>query len=1168
MEWLLILGLGVWVLLQSRRIAHLARRLAELERRIGAAAPARPGAPVPSPAAPALEPLLLDTPLGADELVLDTPLPEVSNDEIPVAPAPAAAPGAPVLKSTRRTPWQVGRDTRRLEQWLAQNGLAWLGGAALALGAIYFVSVAAKQNWFTPPVQIASALALSALLLAAGEWARAASRARPPGHPLIAALLASAGCVALYATVWAAHGLYGFVGVFNAALLLTLCSAILVGLAFLHGEALSVLAIAAALLAPPLTHAALWPDTALTLYVFAVGAAGLMVATLRRAPWTSVATMAGLYFWFAAAIAADDVRRAMALLICASTGGFLLAFRPHLRGEADNALSWRRVHAWLPGVAIAISSVLLIWTWLALAAVPSGLIAGPAWVGVIFVALAAAVRARVAAPAAIPVSVCALVLGFAAYLRARYLFGPLGDDFYPAILFASAGVAASALFARAHRSARVMTAIAGAGGGAILTLLAASSRADWHSLQAWAALFAGAGILFAAAWRTSRTAQNGAGDRAVDVWAGAAALLALVGVESAFAEETRHAACAVAALLFAAGLRWGGARMLGPAALLAAAVSIAHALSPNLLSAALSGAIPIWVVLAALAASAAFLLVAGLLAKPAHPRGVSEALNSAALVMVLIGVFLCLRWFAAAGAPARLDGFTEAALRALALITAGHIVIGRGDLGFVARWRGHVLMSAGLAYALVMPGLLINPWWGLAPATVVGPAILNTDFIAFAAPAGLALAAAHRLYDSRRNAARIYAVAGAALGLAWVTLELRRLFHGDEMSLAPVGAFEGASYALMLLGATLAIALGARARASRHADGPLTRDLIASVRGCAWTGLAAAAWIMLVAHHPWWGDQAASDALSTGLATLAQAGAVALSLFIGRAVSTSRGPDPSRFAAASAAVLFAWSFGHAAIHYLFGLSGWAPLLECFAHALWPAALVVIAAEVTERAPGRDTIRSYLYDLQAIWGASVWPALGFAALGLWLVFNPWWGALRATTQLEASLAAPVYALGAALSAAMLRVARAPWPQWFARAATAAALGHLLVGLTMLVRRAYHGEAFAAAPSFDVELWTYSAVWALFGGMGFWLGVRRADATLRWSGLAVLIATAAYVFFLAFTRLTGFVQAGSMLGLAAVLLIVAWLARAYRPATPGSDLVNAAPAARRERRYGRR
>ena len=88
-----------------------------------------------------------------------------------------------------------------------------------------------------------------------------------------------------------------------------------------------------------------------------------------------------------------------------------------------------------------------------------------------------------------------------------------------------------------------------------------------------------------------------------------------------------------------------------------------------------------------------------------------------------------------------------------------------------------------------------------------------------------------------------------------------------------------------------------------------------------------------------------------------------LALALGRALSLSREAEPTRFAAASTAVLLAWSFGNCAIRWLhhrgYMDDGVAPYaLEGLAHALWPLIFVIAAAQLTRLAPGRDTTRAW------------------------------------------------------------------------------------------------------------------------------------------------------------------------------------------------------------------
>jgi len=735
------------------------------------------------------------------------------------------------------------------------------------------------------------------------------------------------------------------------------------------------------------------------------------------------------------------------------------------------------------------------------------------------------------------VAVGALVAGFIAYLAVRY--HPLEPQFYPFILFAAAIVIASAVNTRPHRRDRTLIAISGGAGAALLTALGAFTAPDWHAPMAYAPLAVGAGAVFAAAWLRARDVQNPRTNSAVDAWTCAGAALTLLAVESLFAADMRAAAHAGAALGFAAAFMWRGWRALAWSALAAATLALAHAFSGELTEAALTGAAPLWRVLAALALAAGFLFgAAHLCARRAAPSPTGEALSAAAVVLALLGLFLGLRWIAAGGAGQPLDGFTESALRGLALLAAAHIALPRAgqQVGRISALRGHVLMALGFLVITLMNGMALNPWWGAEPALISGPPLFNALALGFAAPAAFLLFAARRLYAHQRVPARLYAGAGAAFALMWALLELRRAFHGLDMSGARVGAVEGACYGLLFLAAGLIVALLARMRA-----GLVGADMRALRGGAAWVGLVLGGWLLLVAQQVWWADGAAGAMTGLWLA-LALIAATGLALVHGRLLSLTPAIDPTRFAAAAAACVFAWSAGHGLIRWS-GLGGGAePLL----HALWPLAFTLGGAALTQRAPGRDTVRHYLYDLQAIWANAAWPAAGGAALGLWALFNPWWGAAPADARtLGATIAAiALSAIAAPLTLLAARVPHVRKPDWFAPAARVAAAAHVFVALTLIVRATFHDGALAPGAAGGAELWTYSAVWALFGAGALAYGALRDDAVLRWCGLAVLFATAAKVFAFDTARLSGIIRVASLLGLAAVATLTALAMRRLR------------------------
>src|SRR5262249_42540504 len=128
-------------------------------------------------------------------------------------------------------------------------------------------------------------------------------------------------------------------------------------------------------------------------------------------------------------------------------------------------------------------------------------------------------------------------------------------------------------------------------------------------------------------------------------------------------------------------------------------------------------------------------------------------------------------------------------------------------------------------------------------------------------------------------------------------------------------------------------------------------------------------------------------------------------------------------------------------------------------------------------------------------------------------------------------------------------RAPSVRWrpqFSRAATIACIVHVFVTITLVVRWTYHGANMAKESSMPLELWTYSAIWALYGGGVLVFGALREASVLRWSGLALLGLTAIKVFALDTAQLSGLIRAVSLIGLSAVLLLVVWATRRIRQA----------------------
>jgi uncharacterized membrane protein len=124
-------------------------------------------------------------------------------------------------------------------------------------------------------------------------------------------------------------------------------------------------------------------------------------------------------------------------------------------------------------------------------------------------------------------------------------------------------------------------------------------------------------------------------------------------------------------------------------------------------------------------------------------------------------------------------------------------------------WAARAAGMAGLGLGAIL--LLNNPW--IVGEEVGGMVVLNALLPAYGLPAVLVALAVARAPEVAappflRPALGLYALASA---FAWVTLEVRRGFHGKGIGHAPIGEAEMYAYsgAWLLLGALL-LAIGIR----------------------------------------------------------------------------------------------------------------------------------------------------------------------------------------------------------------------------------------------------------------------------------------------------------------------------------------------------------------------
>ena len=463
-------------------------------------------------------------------------------------------------------------------------------------------------------------------------------------------------------------------------------------------------------------------------------------------------------------------------------------------------------------------------------------------------------------------------------------------------------------------------------------------------------------------------------------------------------------------------------------------------------------------------------------------------------------------------------------------------------------WAPVGYASAALVLALMHRTLGWRSWPVAAAAagTAMVASLLTIDFVTLGvreAPspgmaalgaAALAALAARVLRHREAPTALREAVQTMAIVAALVGVVLQIRWWGSERSGLPLELLlEAGLYGLSISVSGL-LALWRREPGS----GPIARRR-GPVLIALGSGVSLAAGLLF---SPWWGVGGAASGAPVFNSLLVVYGGPAAVLLAASVRSYLKDERRAARLYGAGAALFAALWGLLETRRLFhgqglGESGRISVFEAAAYALGVlAAPFLIHAAVRLLPPalagaGEDLAR---VGTRARLGAV---ALSIVLLGL--LFNPWWGGGEPIR----GAFAPVLALAAFAAAAVLCAAHARGADAVRLRTTAllAAAFHLLVLLTLTVRVVWHGEALRVAGAGELETWTYSAVWLLFGVVLLSFSVWRGEASLRWAALTVLFGTAAKVLLLDLSQLEGLARAGSFLAVGALFIAGALLAR---------------------------
>ncbi|MDP2802351.1 MAG: DUF2339 domain-containing protein [Phreatobacter sp.] len=239
----------------------------------------------PSPAPPSPAPPLPAQPYEAPAFAVQ-PLPPLTRSVPAVAStrpleaidpieAPAAAPVPP-------PPPGLGG----FEETIGSRWAVWVGAIALGLGGIFLVRYSIEQGLVGPGLRIALGFLFSLALLAGGEWLRRNDKGLPT-LPVadIPSALTGVGAVAAFATIYAAHALYDFIGPAPTFIALGAVGLGTLVLAGVHGPLLGAIGLVAAFAAPFLVTASDPNPFVFPIYAAVITAACFALAWIRDWPW-------------------------------------------------------------------------------------------------------------------------------------------------------------------------------------------------------------------------------------------------------------------------------------------------------------------------------------------------------------------------------------------------------------------------------------------------------------------------------------------------------------------------------------------------------------------------------------------------------------------------------------------------------------------------------------------------------------------------------------------------------------------------------------------------------------------------------------------------------------------------------------------------------------------
>ncbi|MDX8481798.1 DUF2339 domain-containing protein [Mesorhizobium sp. VK24D] len=746
----------------------------------------------------------------------DEPKAEASAQAGEGTPSEPAGPAQPAAPAEAAAPAMAARD---VETALGTRWAVWVGGIALALGGLFLIRYTIEAGIFGPGVRLTMAGILGLVLVAGAEFIRRTGFRVPvqgAAGAYIPAILTAAGAFILFGTVYAAHGIYGFIGPALAFTLLGAIGIATIAASLVHGLALAGIGLLGAMVTPALVATEAPNPWALFVYLAIVLAATAAIAHIRDWRALVAAAFAGTGIWTIIYMTdALEVNLAAVLFISLATLAVLAFVWLARRDEAEPSFDWPSI---APGFFVALAA-------LGLSVDPVFAKAGDALHGAVL--LAALVAVALYRPRALPLVFTAglatvlIYLGIIppATIGADALNAGLGAEplatsdtltFRIGIALGLIFIAAGFWAARRSAAAAPIRAASWAAWGVIAPLVVLTAlwltfgdidRDLGYALPALLLV-----LVFAAGGEWIARAEEpplGGGPAVSFAFAGAG-VAGLLMLHMAFGSGWTTVMLGAAAIVPALATRWRSYPVLGWIAVGAAVAVLGRvAFDPTIVGAAELSRTPVfnWLLPGYGVPALAFGFAAWQLARTTNGRP-RLAMEAASALFALLAVAMLVRHAMHGGVidtgPVTL---AEQAIYTLIALGAGAILVAI-DMRSPSSVLRYGSMAAGVVSAAmiaVQHFVVLNP---LVTDESTGKiAFFNLLFLAYLLPAVAAGALALYVRDKRpRWYAAMLALVASLLAFAYATLSVRRLFKGEFIGLwSGLGQLETYTYSALWL---------------------------------------------------------------------------------------------------------------------------------------------------------------------------------------------------------------------------------------------------------------------------------------------------------------------------------------------------------------------------------